>query len=177
MSIKLGHVQRLVGHGHAARRPLTHVPAADVEVQQAHVVVGAVGAGAVAVVDVGRVRTHQVPFQGDGEAPQPAGGAPPGGVGVRSGGPQSPLHLVGVGHRLQGLQQEKSMVLSLSCCRSRLGKVTELFEPVQPLCGSVAQTLLPRHHLHLHHGHLQPLPELLQQWGGQGQLPMLRLKH
>lgn len=72
------------------------------------------GTDAMAVVDVGRAGTDHVPFQGHGEAPQPAVFLPGWGVGVSSDGPQTPLYLIGTADRLQGLQQQEGPVLALS---------------------------------------------------------------
>ena len=68
-----------------------------------------------AVVDVGGVGADNESLQGHGEAPQATLVAPRRDAGVGSGGPQAPLHLVGAGHRLQRLQQQKGAVLALSC--------------------------------------------------------------
>lgn len=117
MFIQIHHLQGLVCQRHTARRPLVHVPALDVEVQQDGMVVG-VGEGestrAAAVVDVGGVGTHQAPLQGDAEAGQTAHAPPHWVTGVCSGGPQSRLQLVLTGHRLQGLQEEERTELAPS---------------------------------------------------------------
>lgn len=117
--VQLHHLQRLVGHGHAAGGPLRHIATLDVGVEEDGVVVGShqgEDTGAVAVVDGGGVGTHEVPLQGHGEAPQPTDVTPRRAVGAGSGGPLSSHHLVGSGHRLQGLEQEERTVLTPSCC-------------------------------------------------------------
>ncbi len=118
MFIQVHHLQGFVDHRHTARRPLVHVLTLNVGVEQDGVVVG-IGQGentrAVAVVDVGGVWTHKTSFKGHDEAPQPAYVGPHWVVGVSSGSPQSSMHLIRTGHRLQGLQQKKCTVLPLSC--------------------------------------------------------------
>lgn len=118
MFIQVHHLQGFVDHGHTARRPLVHILTLNVEVEQDSVVVG-IGQGestrAVAVVDVGGVWTDKTSFKGHSEAPQPAYVGAHWVVGASSGSPQSSLHLIRTGHRLQGLQQKKCTVLALSC--------------------------------------------------------------
>lgn len=118
MFIQIHHLEGIVGHGHAARSPLFRGPALSVGVEQDGVVVGVdqgEGARAAAVVDGGGVWTHDVPFEGDGEAAQPADVVPRRGVSALPAGPQSILQIIRVGHRLQGLQQKKGAVLAFSC--------------------------------------------------------------
>lgn len=107
VGVQVHHVHVLVGHGHAAGRPLGPALAVvrDVKAEQDGVAVG-VGQGqparAVAVVDVGAGGADDVSLQGHGEAPQAALGGALGGTGP--GGPLASPRLVVPAHRLQGFQ-------------------------------------------------------------------------
>ena len=118
MFAEVHHLQGIVGHRHAAWRPLVHIPALYVEVEQHGMVVG-IGQGestrAMAVLDVDGVWTQSMPFKGNSEAPQSTYVGRHWVVGTGSDSSQSSLHLVCTGHRLQGLQQDKCSVLALSC--------------------------------------------------------------
>lgn len=67
------------------------------------------------VVDVGSVRTYIVLFKGHTKASQPTDVAPRWIAGICSSGPQTSLQFICTGHSLQGLQQQKGTVLTLSC--------------------------------------------------------------
>lgn len=117
MFIQIHNLKGVVGHRHTARSALIHILTLDVGVEQHGVVVGIdkrERTRAAAVVDGGCVWTHEMPFKGDGETLQPADVAPGLVIGVRPGGPRSAPLLIRVGHRLQGLQQQKGTVLVLS---------------------------------------------------------------
>lgn len=118
--VQVHHVNVLVGHGHAAGRPLGRTLALvrDVKVEQDDVAAG-VGQGqsarAVAVIDVGASGTDDVSLQGHGEAPQAALAAPGWAVGTGPGGPLASPRLVAPAHRLKGLEQQEGAVLAGPC--------------------------------------------------------------
>ena len=114
---QLHHLQVLVLQGHAAQRAAQGRPALLVAVQQDGVVVR-VGqgeaAGALAVVDGGRVRGQHIVLQRHSQWLQPARSPPSRTFLAPSGRALTPLLLPGPQHRLQGLEEEQGAILRLS---------------------------------------------------------------
>lgn len=63
----------------------------------------------------------------------------------------------------------------VTCCQVLSGKGAEFHEPPQPPDGLIAH-LIPDDLHDVSDGLLQLLPQLLRQWGGQGQLPPMHLR-
>lgn len=83
-------------------------------------------ARALAVVDIGTLWTHKEFFKGHGETFQSTGELPWWPAGVCSGGPQPPLHVVCMGHSLQGLEKKERTVLTLTCSEEKQDSVSDL---------------------------------------------------